>query len=87
MGKNLAADDVFLCFGLYGLIQYSTTIMVPATISYYAEGISSIQRIQVYMLSFSVVSVLFYLRQSQQVYKSSFTSRLLAALAPVTSHS
>ena len=47
MGKDVTADDVFVCFGLYGLVRYSTTTIIPVAISYYAEGISSIQRIQV----------------------------------------
>ena len=47
MGTDVTADDVFVCFGLYGLVRYSTTTIIPVAISYYAEGISSIQRIQV----------------------------------------
>ena len=46
MGKNVPADDVFLCVGLYGLVQYSTSTLLPVAISCCAEGISSIQRIQ-----------------------------------------
>ena len=49
MGKDVAADDVFVCIGLYGLVQYSTTKVIPVAISYYAEGISSIQRIQAHI--------------------------------------
>ena len=46
MGKDVTADDVFVCVGLYGLVQYSTATLIPVAISCCAEGISSIQRIQ-----------------------------------------
>ena len=49
MGVDVATDDVFLCVSLYGLIIYSIGSIFPLSISYYAEGISSLQRIQVHL--------------------------------------
>ena len=49
MGVDVTTDDVFLCVSLFGLIVYSTTDLLPFAISFYAEGISSVQRIQVHL--------------------------------------
>ena len=49
MGVDVTTDDVFLCVSLFGLIVYSTTDLLPVAISFYAEGISSVQRIQVHL--------------------------------------
>ena len=49
MGVDVTTDDIFLCVSLFGLIVYSTTDLLPFAISNYAEGISSVQRIQVHL--------------------------------------
>ena len=49
MGVDVTADDVFLCVSLFGLMIYSATDLLPFAISFYAEGISSVKRIQVHL--------------------------------------
>ena len=47
MGVDVTTDNIFLCVSLFGLIGDSTTILLPIAISFYAEGIVSVHRIQV----------------------------------------
>ena len=70
MGKAVAADDVFVCIGLYGLVQFSTSTLLPVAITFYAEGISSIQRIQA-INNLALLSFLFVLF----VYRTSYVTR------------
>ena len=63
MGKNVTADDVFVCVGLYGLVQFTTTTAIPVALSHYAEGISSIQRIQARINNLALSSFLLHLQK------------------------
>ena len=57
MGVDVTTDDIFLCVSLFGLIVYSTTDLLPFAISNYAEGISSVQRIQVNLSPLELVNL------------------------------